>query len=159
MKYLIELSNNREKCHKNYKDRGKVFESPYDEEIAAAKFDAVDHIYAFMLSAIDRKYPHMKSGFRNSLPKPERECVIHFWQEYQELGYLIALKRTASKMRMPMEQLMLILNNVDSIIKSLANDQVREIMKAKGIVEIKFAMNFFWQKVQKYELGNLHSVG
>ncbi|TDG00896.1 hypothetical protein [Paenibacillus piri] len=137
--------NDKEKTGTNSdssNDEGKA--EAEDEEIARKKFEAADKIYAFMLSA----HPYMNNGFLSSLPQLHRECVIHFWCEYQKYGYIIALKRTASKMRMPMEQLMLIINKVDSKIRSLAYVHVKEIAKAESILQISVAEGFFWQKVK-----------
>ncbi|WP_079913031.1 hypothetical protein [Paenibacillus sp. 32352] len=151
MKFLMELRKQHNKYGQLCFERGKVFESPHEEELARQKIDAMDLILAFMLSAIDRKYPFMKKGFRDSLPEHSRNAVIAFCSELEDHNYPIALMRAANKLGMPVGQLKVLLDEVDAQMKSLAHDQVKGLIKDRTDVEVKITMHFFWQKVQIFE--------
>ncbi|GMK39077.1 hypothetical protein PCCS19_21310 [Paenibacillus sp. CCS19] len=155
MKFLMDLRRHHNRYIQVCFERGKGFASPHEEELARQKIDAMDLILAFMLSAIDRKYPFMKKGFRDSLPEHSRNAVIAFCSEIEDHNYPRALMRAASKLGMPVGKLKVILDEVDAQMKSLAYDQVKGLIKDRTDVEVKFTMHFFWQKVQMFESRSL----
>jgi hypothetical protein len=147
MRFLLYLENCFNKCHAEARAKGKVFPSPYDQEVAELRLRTIDYIYAFMGSAVDHSYPFLQGGFKNNLPPTLKKCFEVFSYEYREHGYLSGLRSAARHLNIPTNQLQETLDCIDGVMRLLAHKAVKEIMKAKTDREIKFAREMFGQIV------------
>lgn len=127
--------------------KGESYPYAYDLEVADVRKDAIDLIYAFSGSAVDRHYPFLNGGFKNNLPSDLRKCYEVFWTEFLHHGYLSGLRLAARQLSIPTQQLQAILNRIDDVIRDLSKRAVKEIMKAKTDLEIKYARQLFEQTV------------
>lgn len=127
--------------------KGEVYPFAYDLEVADLRKDAIDLIYAFMGSALDRHYPFLDGGFKNNLPSDLRKCYEVFWTEFLHHGYLSGLRLAARQLNISTHQLQAILNRIDDVASYLFKGAVKDIVKAKTDNEIMFARHRFEQTV------------